>query len=515
MSEDHNVQPAASSPVPGIGEVIAGKYRIESTVGEGGMGVVLAARHLQLGQTVALKLLRPELADSADTVARFVREAKAAAVLESDHVVRIYDVGTLESGAPFMVMELLRGVDLRTVLDQHAMIPVDRAVEYLLQACSAIAAAHAAGIVHRDLKPSNLFLAKRSDGTPLIKVLDFGISKALDPVGNGNVDLTSTNAMVGSPKYMAPEQIRDARRVDTRADLWALGVLLHEMLAGGPPFEADSMTAMCATIAADEPASTRAANPEVPVELEAVILRCLEKNPDRRYQNVAELVAALRPFSKRPPASFAMPQLQMDATLPSSTGEQATLAVNPPTPTVASVPAVERTRSALVASQGGVEPRKRRQLQIVGGLLLVAAAVAVAVAAPWRARQTPNAPTSLPTAAPVKRAGFTLSIDSAPTGATVLEGDRVLGKTPATIAMDNAALGRSPRRFTLRLGGFLPYDVAQGASTADVRVLATLAAEPSASATEAPARAPKAVPALPRHAVPRASAPAPDIQLQR
>lgn len=513
MSETHGARPAASQGVPVAGDVVAGKYEVQSVVGEGGMGVVLAARHMQLGQTVALKLLRPELADSPDTVGRFLREARAAAVLGSDHVVRIYDVGTLEGGAPFMVMELLRGVDLRVVLDQRATMQVERAVEYLLQACSAVADAHAHGIVHRDLKPSNLFLTERSDGAPLVKVLDFGISKVLDPVAPGNVDLTSTDAIVGSPRYMAPEQIRNARKVDTRADIWGLGVLLHEMLAGSPPFEAESMSAMCATIAADEPASVRAANPLVPAELEAVVRRCLEKNPDRRYQTVAELVEALRPFSTRSGANLSLPSIMMEATMPSGVAAQATLAVNPPTPTLASSPAAERTRSALVASQEAPKPDQRRRAQILAAVV-VAAAVAVGVAASWERDAAPLASSAPARGAPTQRAAFTLALDSVPAGATVLEGDRVLGTTPAAIVMNNDALKATPRRFSVRLDGYLPYDVVQGASADDVHVLATLVAEPEPQASEAPSTR-LAPAAAPRRPVPKPSTAAPDIQLQR
>ncbi|HVU02988.1 MAG TPA: serine/threonine-protein kinase [Polyangiaceae bacterium] len=288
---------------PAPGDVLAGKYRVESVVGAGGMGIVVAAQHLTLGQTVAVKLLRTAGLDEArraEACARFLREGQAAARLASEHVVRIHDVGTLEDGAPFMVMELLRGNDLASILDGKGQLGVDAAIEYVLQVCDAVGEAHANGIVHRDLKPSNLFVSTRSDGRPLVKVLDFGISKAIagadDPL-QGN--LTSTRSVVGSPYYMSPEQVRDAKRVDARSDIWSLGMILYELLVGEPAFNADTLPGICAAIAADTPPPIRDRRPDVSPELEAVIMRCLEKDPGRRFSTVIELVRALAPHAAR------------------------------------------------------------------------------------------------------------------------------------------------------------------------------------------------------------------------
>jgi serine/threonine protein kinase len=282
--------------IPQAGEIVGGKFVVERVLGIGGMGVVVAARHQQLGQQVAIKFLRRSAADSAESVNRFLREARSAVALQSAHVVRVMDVGTLDDGLPFMVMEYLSGTDLGHVLDVRTVLPVEEAVDYLLQALEAIAEAHSLGIVHRDLKPSNLFLTLRPDGSPLVKVLDFGISKAIDG-GADQVSLTSTAMVLGSPLYMSPEQVRSTKNVDTRTDVWALGVILYELIAGAPPFEAESVTGLCAKIVADPPVPLRSRRPEVAVELEAVVARCLEKDVARRPRNIAELAIALKPFA--------------------------------------------------------------------------------------------------------------------------------------------------------------------------------------------------------------------------
>ncbi len=302
MTPFANTPPSELSPVPGAGDVIDGKYRIEEVVGRGGMGVVLAARHLQLGQRVAIKVLHASEATRTEATARFLREGRAAAGLASDHVVRIHDLGMLPSGAAFMVMELLRGRDLSAHLATAGPLPIAEAADFVLQTCDAIAEAHSLGIVHRDLKPSNLFLTQRSDGTPLIKVLDFGISKTRpdpeDPASR--VDLTSTRSVIGSPAYMAPEQIRDAKHVDVRVDIWSLGLILYELLSGKQAFVADTLPAVCAAIAADAPTPLQQIRPDVPATLAAIVQRCLEKDPARRFQTVCELGDALAPFGHRP-----------------------------------------------------------------------------------------------------------------------------------------------------------------------------------------------------------------------
>lgn len=285
------------------GDLLAGKYRVEQVLGAGGMGYVVAALHEQLGQRVAVKLLVPELCENEDSVTRFLREARAAVKIQSEHVARVLDVGELTNGSPYMVMEFLSGRDLAEELDlPDQVIDVPTAIDYVLQASEAVAEAHSLNLIHRDLKPANLFLTQRPDGSPLVKVLDFGISKAINVEENAlepAPSLTATHSLLGSPAYMSPEQIRRPKSVDIRTDIWSLGSILYELLARDPPFSADSPLALLAAVVSDPLPSIRLVRPDVPPELEAVIAKCLEKNPDNRYQTVSELADALAPFAPR------------------------------------------------------------------------------------------------------------------------------------------------------------------------------------------------------------------------
>jgi eukaryotic-like serine/threonine-protein kinase len=287
---------------PQVGDVLGGKFRVERVLGSGGMGVVVAAFHLQLEQRVALKLLQADAAKQPEVVTRFAREARAAARIQSEHVARVLDVGSLDTGEPYMVMEYLEGEDLEAELRAKGPLPVVETVGWVLQACEAIAQAHALGIVHRDLKPANLFLAERADGTRTMKVLDFGISKVLvDGAQVADASLTRTSAVMGSPMYMSPEQLRSARDVDARADIWALGVTAYELLCGKGPFSTGTVPEVCAAILKDAPEPPRALRKDLPEGLQAVVLRCLEKDVARRFGNIAELALAL--LSYGPPGS--------------------------------------------------------------------------------------------------------------------------------------------------------------------------------------------------------------------
>src|ERR1700722_8772202 len=287
--------PFLSAPVR-EGDLLAGKYRVERVLGAGGMGIVVAARHIELEQLVAIKFVRDEAIGSEDAVQRFLREARAAVKLKSEHVARVLDVGKLESGAPYMVMEYLEGSDLGKVLTDFGPSSVDAAADWILQACEAVAEAHAAGIVHRDLKPENLFLARTVGGGQKIKVLDFGVSKAMGGASGEMSGLTRTRAMLGSPLYMAPEQMRSSRDVDARADIWALGVVLFQLLTNRFPFEAETMPELCLKVVTEPPMALATIRPEVPVGIVGVIERCLEKDPAKRFANAAELASALEPF---------------------------------------------------------------------------------------------------------------------------------------------------------------------------------------------------------------------------
>jgi serine/threonine-protein kinase len=259
--------PEEKAPVA-QGEVVAGKYRVDRVLGSGGMGIVVAATQLELDRPVAIKFLVAEAAKAPEIVARFGREARAVAKIQGEHVARVLDVGVLENGLPYMA-------------------------RYVLEACEALAEAHAAGIIHRDLKPANLFLARRPDRTTIVKLLDFGISKS--PVGAAG-GITSTQAIMGSPVYMSPEQLVSAKHVDARSDIWSLGVVLHEALAGTPPFNAESMPQIVTRILHTSAPPLSDSRPELPPAVGAIVERCLAKDPAARFGDVAELASALAPF---------------------------------------------------------------------------------------------------------------------------------------------------------------------------------------------------------------------------
>ncbi|MBN1611979.1 MAG: protein kinase [Polyangiaceae bacterium] len=282
------------------GETLAGKYRIDEVLGVGGMGLVVAAHHVQLDERVAIKFLLPSMLTNQEAVARFTREARAAVKIKSEHVVRISDVANLDNGTPYMVMEYLQGSDLGAWLKERGALPVEQAVEFVLQACEAIAEAHVLGIVHRDLKPMNLFVIRRPDGMLSVKVLDFGISKVVRPGSSASeMSMTRTSTMMGSPLYMSPEQLHSSKDVDSRTDIWALGVILYELVTREPPFFAEGVAELVTKILTVPPAPLRSKRPDVPAALEAVVLRCLEKDRTRRFESVGELAGALQPFSPR------------------------------------------------------------------------------------------------------------------------------------------------------------------------------------------------------------------------
>lgn len=279
------------------GAVIAGKYRVDHLLGAGGMGAVVAATQLELEHRVAIKFVRPEALNNPESVERFLREARAAVRLRSEHVARVYDVGRLDTGEPFMVMEFLEGSDLGRMLATRGAPTMAESVEYVVQACEALVEAHACGIIHRDLKPQNLFVTRRMNGSPLVKLLDFGISKAMGPAGIGQLSLTSSTVVLGSPLYMSPETMRSARNADVRSDVWALGVILYQLLCGRVPFDAETVTELCLKVVNDPVPPIRGLHEEVPNELAALVARCLEKDPAKRFQSVAELAASLEPWA--------------------------------------------------------------------------------------------------------------------------------------------------------------------------------------------------------------------------
>ncbi|HYP97398.1 MAG TPA: serine/threonine-protein kinase [Polyangiaceae bacterium] len=524
VKQAHSEELEGLSSIPQVGEVIAGKYRIDSELGSGGMGVVLCATHLDLGQRVAIKVLTVSDEDERrdEARSRFLREGRATAALVSDHVVRVYDVGTLESGAPFMVMELLRGYDLARILLQQGPLSIERACDCVRQAADAIACAHAQNIVHRDLKPSNLFLTQRSDGTPLVKVLDFGISKTTGSEPERiTSNLTADRSVLGTPFYMSPEQVRDAKAVDQRTDIWSLGLILHELLSGSPAFEGTTLPGVCAAIAADPPAALRLKRPEVPPEVEAIVLRCLEKDPAKRFQTARELVVALTPWAGRTESStlndatvrsssgHGFEELRAGDTItltpPSDTGTLASAVFTRSGPRLKGFGAISHSKSDATLAEPPLAPhstprvtergfRQRGKVALtVGGVLLLALAGWVARGTqPRELQPTPSAAAHPPPPAPLPppaappapaavatSASFSLQIDSTPAGAEVYEADHLLGTTPLQLSVDS---GQTPRTFALRKSGYLPYTIVQGASAKDAHVLADLAKAPTGAA---------------------------------
>jgi serine/threonine-protein kinase len=380
------------------GEILAGKYQVERVLGAGGMGVVVAARHVGLDEKVAIKFLLPEMLRDPEVVARFAGEARAAVKIKSEHVARVHDVGTLENGAPYMVMEYLEGGDLAAWLEQRGALPIEQAVEFVLQACVAVAEAHALGIVHRDLKPANLFCVRRADGQLSIKVLDFGISKLTGPRGSlpRAVSMTATSAVMGSPLYMSPEQMLSAKSASAQSDIWALGVILYELLTGKVPFDGEAITEVAVNVATLPPHPTSRYRPDVAPELEAVILRCLEKDRRDRYPNVAEFALGLAPFATR----SARASIERITNTIQAAGLSRSALSLPSTPRSEGTKesATEATALPVSDTRPGRTNVRPKSLAIVAIAVIPALVVFIGVGVVWKMAFTNNPATSLPSA---------------------------------------------------------------------------------------------------------------------
>jgi serine/threonine protein kinase len=449
------------------GEVVAGKYEILGLIGSGGMGYVVAALHIELGEMVALKFLRPEALAQEELVERFAREARAAVRIKSEYVARVMDVGTLPDGVPFIVMEHLEGKDLADVLAEQTRLPIRTAVEYMMQACEALASAHANGIVHRDIKPENLFLTRHAQGVDIIKVLDFGISKLAltSPASKGSRQFVRTMLPMGSPTYMSPEQIRTAGEVDARSDIWSLGCVLFELIAGTTAFDAPTLMQLSAAILEKDPTPLRQLQPECPPELEAVVAKCLEKDASKRFQNIAELAVALYPFAPRRARISAerCSYLLRDAGLPAAEIEIGSVA--PPSQTSDAKVAVtsggapaSTSTPAAVSPIASIPPNLKRSNR---GIFIAAAALLVAGGVAYSQLGGRSETAGAPLAAPERAAGTAVpappvtEVAAAKAAETAAPAKAVDATKPAasaegTDAAEASSAGRAPSRWRPR-----------------------------------------------------------------
>ncbi|MEZ4225412.1 MAG: serine/threonine-protein kinase [Polyangiaceae bacterium] len=382
MSDDEDDRESLAPVQPG--DVMLGKYRVDRVLGAGGMGVVVAATHMELDEKVAIKFLHPDVLDNEEALQRFLREARAAVKIKSEHVARVIDVGRLDTGAPYMVLEYLEGKDLSAALKSEEPPSLEDAVDYVIQACDAMAEAHAAGIVHRDLKPANLFRIERSDGSKVVKVLDFGISKVAMP-DMADAGLTRTSTAMGSPLYMSPEQMRSSKDVDLRTDIWSLGIILFELLCKKTPFTGSTFPELCASVLGAPPLKLQEQRPDAPEALEAVIHKCLRKEPWERYKSVAELAKALEPFApgRSRPTIERIGKILERAGMPSFHDMDVTVTVASQTGT--DVDVVARTAQAWTETKDGVgkaseKPKSNRALILALAGVLGVGVVAVGYA---------------------------------------------------------------------------------------------------------------------------------------
>jgi serine/threonine-protein kinase len=462
---------------PVEGDVLAGKYRVERQLGRGGFGLVVAARHIALDEQVAVKILLPEAVQSQHAVQRFLREGRATIKIRSEHVVKVHDIGTLEGGSPYLVMEYLDGADLADLTRKDGPLAPRDAVDYLLQACEALAEAHVMGIVHRDLKPANLFLTRRRDGTPCVKVLDFGISKVSE--GFGDTAITGSAAIMGSPKYMSPEQMRSTRNVDARTDVWALGVILYEVLSGKPPFDATAFPDLCVKVLQTEPAPLSSLRPDVGPAFDAVIRKCLAKDPQGRYSDVGALADALAPLGSAGAAGSATRIAKVLASTPRTVTGDSDDHVSPLAATVPSDAPPARANTAdglgVSTSRRGAGPR------MVGIAVALAAVIGAGVLVYFVALRGDGPSAGAPNAA------MSVGPTSAPSLAPPSPSPSVIASTPPSSSATASAAAASSVAVAPSAA---PPKVAPGAATRAPATAASTAPIPRPSVTAAPSRPP-------------------------
>lgn len=542
-----------------VGQILSGRFRIEHVIGIGSMGVVLAAKHIELDERVAIKFIRSEMQKVPGVLSRFAREAKAAVSIKSEHVAQVFDVGTAEGIGPYIVMEYLEGRDLAAVLETEGRLPIRRAVHYVMQACEALAVAHSGGITHRDIKPENLFLTRQGD-LELIKLLDFGISKAAltGKVFGDELSTVESSCLLGTPLYMSPEQIRSTAEVDHRADIWSLGAVLYELITARSAFVADSVRGVWTRILETAPTPLSAHCPEAPASLQAVIDRCLEKDPARRFQNVAELAIALLPFA---PSRARLYAQRASSILGTKSDSLFPAPIQSGPPGVSSMPVPrsnrpELTSQALPQSSFLALPmpdvtappvfgqRASRAFDDAGagrgklvGAMVIAALLGAALMLWVGARPAPptasrvDSPRATASAAWAETAGAqpaaagaadelplsrAILVESQPSGALVKVGGQALGVTPLStlLPIGTQQLTISKQGYVTEQA-FVQVDAApQGAKAIRTRVL--LSEAPSEPAAAPAARAPRASPRpSPRRAPARRATPEPPREEER
>lgn len=436
-----------------VGTTIDGRYEVERVLGEGGMGLVYQAKHIVLGKPLAIKVLRPDVSKDEEIITRFRQEAQSASSIGNQHIIDISDFGTLPDGSTYFVMEFLKGVDLTGAIEGAEMMEPGRAIHIMKQLCTALGAAHEIGIVHRDMKPDNVYLIERGGDPDFVKVLDFGIAK----VGGTSSKLTRAGQVFGTPHYMSPEQCSGSG-VDHRTDIYAIGVILYEMLTGTVPFDADNLMGILTKHLYEEVPPPSTVRPDLPPEVEQVVLRCMAKQVEARYQTCAELVDDLNRLQAGV-APAPMPDIPA-----SSTGAYSALPVQQKSskaPLIGGLVlllAAGGGAAAFMATQGGEEPTPPP---------VVVAEPPPAPEPPPVAAQPPPQPEAAPEQAVVR-------ITTVPAGATLYRGNELLGVTPTAVPRPS---GDDRLELQLRLEGYENQDFTISSLTLAEELPFTLTAE--------------------------------------